>query len=75
MGLEESVTHYFQFTVSPTKRSGCSELRQITHRAAVDASGEEFRESLYKGALGAALLVEDLKQPRLAAMPFFEPTG
>jgi eukaryotic-like serine/threonine-protein kinase len=49
--------------------------RAIAHRAATDASGEEFRESLYKGALGAAVLVEELKEPRLAAMPFFEPTA
>jgi hypothetical protein len=29
---------------------------------------------LYKGAVGVALLTEDLNHPEKAAMPLFEPT-
>jgi eukaryotic-like serine/threonine-protein kinase len=46
----------------------------IARRAAADSSKYFLRDSLYKGAVGVAVLVEDLKKPELAAMPLFEPT-
>jgi hypothetical protein len=49
--------------------------RMAARRAAADGSKGFLRDSLYKGALGVALLAEDLKQPNLAAMPLFEPTS
>lgn len=48
--------------------------RQTAERASRDRSSWEFRESLYKGALGAVLAVEDCRWPEHAAMPLFEPT-
>ena len=43
-------------------------------RAAADSSKHFLRDALYKGAVGVAVLAEDLKQPKTAAMPLFEPT-
>jgi eukaryotic-like serine/threonine-protein kinase len=43
-------------------------------RAAADRSKHFLRDALYKGAVGIAVLAEDLKQPETAAMPLFEPT-
>ena len=48
--------------------------RITTRRAAADSSRHFLRDSLYKGAVGVALLAEDLKCPNSAAMPLFEPT-
>ncbi|MGI8990602.1 MAG: lanthionine synthetase LanC family protein [Bryobacteraceae bacterium] len=48
--------------------------RMTTRRAAADSSKNFLRDSLYKGAVGVALLAEDLKYPDSAAMPLFEPT-
>jgi len=48
--------------------------RVTARRAAADSSRNFLRDSLYKGALGVALLAEDLKHPDSAAMPLFEPT-
>jgi len=48
--------------------------RAVARRAAADSSKHFFRDALYKGAVGVALLAEDLKQPETAAMPLFEPT-
>ena len=48
--------------------------RAVARRAAADSSMHFFRDSLYKGAVGVAVLTEDLKQPIAAAMPLFEPT-
>lgn len=47
--------------------------RTMARRAAADRSKRFFRDSLYYGAVGVAVLAEDLKQPELAAMPLFEP--
>jgi eukaryotic-like serine/threonine-protein kinase len=47
--------------------------RPIARRAAADSSEYFLRDSLYHGAVGVAVLAEDLKHPELAAMPFFEP--
>ena len=47
--------------------------RVTARRAASDNSKTFLRDSLYKGALGVALLAEDLKYPNSAAMPLFEP--
>src|SRR6266853_2199356 len=41
--------------------------------AAADRSGHFLRDALFKGAVGVALLAEDLKTPEVAAMPLFEP--
>ncbi|HEX4965645.1 MAG TPA: lanthionine synthetase LanC family protein [Thermoanaerobaculia bacterium] len=50
--------------------------RGRANRAAVDAEKRPGREeSLYKGALGAALLAADLARPEASAMPFFEAEG
>ncbi|GCE21155.1 lanthionine synthetase LanC family protein [Dictyobacter kobayashii] len=46
--------------------------RTVTRRAAVDTSEHFFLDSLYKGAVGVAVLTEDLKHPLTAAMPLFE---
>lgn len=48
--------------------------RAIAGRAAADRSKHFLRDSLYFGAVGVAVLAEDLKHPELAAMPLFEPT-
>jgi eukaryotic-like serine/threonine-protein kinase len=42
-------------------------------RASRGASKLQFRDSLYKGALGVALLRIELGRPTTAAMPLFEP--
>jgi eukaryotic-like serine/threonine-protein kinase len=47
--------------------------RIAARRAARDRSTFGFRDSLYKGALGAALLASELDRPAMAAMPLFEP--
>ncbi len=49
--------------------------QSLVCRAATDSSPSFFRDSLYKGAVGVAMLAEDLKQPATAAMPLFEPTS
>lgn len=48
--------------------------RATARRAAADSSKYFFRDSLYKGAVGVAVLAEDLKQPEKASMPLFEPS-
>jgi serine/threonine-protein kinase len=49
--------------------------RNAARRVTADRS-KHFRDSaLYQGALGVALLVEDLKGPESSAMPLFEPAG
>ena len=48
--------------------------RAAARRAAADSSKYFLRDALYKGAVGVAVLAEDLKQPETAAMPLFEPT-
>jgi eukaryotic-like serine/threonine-protein kinase len=47
--------------------------RVAARRAAGHASKLAFRDSLYKGALGVALLASELDRPTTAAMPLFEP--
>ena len=47
--------------------------RAAAARAAADSSKHFLRDALYKGAVGVALLAEDLQQPETAAMPLFEP--
>jgi serine/threonine protein kinase len=47
--------------------------RSAARRAAADRSRLFVRDALLKGAMGVALLVEDLKDPAMAAMPLFEP--
>jgi hypothetical protein len=41
--------------------------------AAADRSPHLLRDALYKGAVGVALLAEELNAPEAAAMPLFEP--
>jgi eukaryotic-like serine/threonine-protein kinase len=47
--------------------------RVAARRASGDSSEFFFRDSLYKGALGVALLASELDRPATAAMPLFEP--
>jgi hypothetical protein len=47
--------------------------RACLRRAAADVSPQFLRDALYKGAVGVALLAEELKAPEQAAMPLFEP--
>ena len=47
--------------------------RIAARRASGDTSKLFFRDSLYKGALGVALLASELDRPATAAMPLFEP--
>jgi len=47
--------------------------RQAARRASNDTSTLSFRDSLYQGALGVALLASELDHPATAAMPLFEP--
>ncbi|HEX3553828.1 MAG TPA: lanthionine synthetase LanC family protein [Thermoanaerobaculia bacterium] len=50
--------------------------RALANRAALDVERASEREdSLYKGAVGVALLAADLARPETAAMPFFEDEG
>ena len=49
--------------------------RNSARRAAADSSKFFLRDALYKGAVGVAVLAEDLKDPAMAAMPLFEPTS
>jgi len=67
------------YALLATYRSTGSELwleraRTTARRAAADSSKHFLRDSLYKGAVGVAVLAEDLKNPRTAAMPLFEPS-
>jgi hypothetical protein len=47
--------------------------RVAAHRASRDRSIFVYRDSLYQGALGVALLASELDRPAAAAMPLFEP--
>jgi len=47
--------------------------RITARRAASDSSKYFLRDSLYKGAVGVAVLAEELNQPEIAAMPLFMP--
>jgi serine/threonine-protein kinase len=47
--------------------------RTAVRRAAADRSKHFLRDALYQGAVGVALLTEDLQDPDGAAMPLFEP--
>jgi hypothetical protein len=47
--------------------------RVAARRASGHASKPPFRDSLYNGALGVALLASELDRPATAAMPLFEP--
>lgn len=47
--------------------------RVAARRASADTSTLIFRDSLYKGALGVAVLASELDSPATAAMPLFEP--
>jgi len=50
--------------------------RELARRAAATAERDsEALHSLYKGALGVAVLAADLARPEDAAMPFFEEEG
>jgi len=50
--------------------------RELAHQAALAADRtSESPDSLYKGALGIAVLAADLVRPAEAAMPFFEEEG
>jgi serine/threonine-protein kinase len=49
--------------------------RELGERAAATAERAETPWSLYKGALGVAVLATDLVRPEAAAMPFFEEEG
>jgi len=48
--------------------------RGAARRAAADRS-KQPRDALFKGALGAAVLAEDLKEPAIAAMPLLQAVG
>jgi eukaryotic-like serine/threonine-protein kinase len=47
--------------------------RVAAQRAAADRTKHFPDGALYKGALGVALLVEDLGEPHISSMPLFEP--
>jgi len=47
--------------------------RVCARRAAGDKSPDFLPDALYKGAVGVVLLTEEVKAPRSAAMPLFEP--
>lgn len=47
--------------------------RWAVRRAAADTSEHFFRDALYKGAVGVALLADELRRPEHASMPLFEP--
>ena len=47
--------------------------RACLRRAAADRSPHFLPDALYKGAVGLALLAEELQSPETAAMPLFEP--
>jgi serine/threonine-protein kinase len=47
--------------------------RWAVRRAASDRSHRFLRDALYAGAVGVAVLVEDLEEPAISAMPLFEP--
>ncbi|HWY73708.1 MAG TPA: lanthionine synthetase LanC family protein [Burkholderiaceae bacterium] len=49
--------------------------RTAARRASADRSKHFLPDALYKGAVGVALLVEDLANPASAAMPLFEPVS
>jgi hypothetical protein len=49
------------------------QARAAAQRAAADRSRLLPRDALFKGALGVALLAEDLENPARAAMPLIEP--
>jgi len=51
------------------------QARAAARRAAADRSRHFPDSALYKGALGVALLLEDLKAPQSSAMPLFEPVS
>jgi hypothetical protein len=47
--------------------------RACARRAAADTSADFLADALYKGAVGVALLADELEAPESAAMPLFEP--
>jgi eukaryotic-like serine/threonine-protein kinase len=57
-------------------REWLGRARELADRAAAAMQeGSESSHSLYKGALGVAVLAADLARPEAAAMPFFEEEG
>jgi serine/threonine-protein kinase len=46
--------------------------RDAARRAATCTADSYYRDSLYKGAVGVALLTQELRDPNSAAMPVFE---
>jgi serine/threonine-protein kinase len=65
--------------LSAHRITGDQEWRTRAERAASSAakctSESFYRDSLYKGAIGLAVLTEDLRDPDSAAMPVFESIG
>jgi serine/threonine-protein kinase len=60
-------------------RIGAAEIwleraRASARRAATDSTKYFLLDALYKGAVGVALLAEELKSPKSAAMPLVEPS-
>jgi len=49
-----------------------SRAEACAYRASKCTSDSFYRDSLYKGAVGVALLIQDLKETAFAAMPVFE---
>jgi eukaryotic-like serine/threonine-protein kinase len=49
--------------------------RIVARRAARDNSKYFFRDALYKGAVGVAVLAQDVHHPAHAVMPLLEPTA
>jgi len=49
------------------------QAEEMAHRAASCSSENFYQSSLYKGAVGVAVLAQDLKDPDRAAMPLFQP--
>jgi len=69
-GIGYSLLAVHRITGSP---QWLERAHSCARRAAADRSPHFLRDALYKGVVGAALLVEDLQAPATAAMPLFEP--
>ena len=57
-------------------REWTERARHLMHRASRESREENpFRNSLYKGEVGIALLIAEMAEPDIAAMPMFETEG
>ena len=68
-GRAYALLNFYKHTGAP---EWLSRARQLANHAAAAANTAQRPNSLWKGELGAAVLIADLASPQNARMPFFE---